>query len=162
MAKNKKLKVGEVAPEFCLTEAEGSTVCLTDLIRGDRYALLYFAPTEERKRCDRSFCPLKENLEKVLDLGVNVAVIDPDPIEEHKRFKHRHGIRFYLLSDPDMKTIKGYGVYEKVNMDGLEKYKIVSTVFLISPKGRIVYVREPKVIEDSIDDIIRVISKLRG
>ena len=160
MAKDKKIKVGEVAPEFCLTEADGNTICLADLIRDGKYALLYFSPTEERKRCDRSSCPIKENLEKVVDLGVNVAVIDPDPVEEHKRFKHDHNIKFYLLSDPEMKVIKGYGVYEKVNVSGIEKTKIVSTVFLISPKGKIVYVWEPKVIEESIDDIIRVIKSL--
>ncbi len=161
MAKDKRLKVGEIAPEFCLTEAEGNTVCLGDILRKGKHLLLYFSPTEERKRCDRSSCPLKENLEKVQELGVNVAVIDPDPVEEHKRFKHDHGIDFYLLSDPDMKTIQGYGVYEKVNVDGIEKYKIVSTVFLISPKGKILYVWEPKVIEESIDDIVRVIKGLK-
>jgi len=91
MAKDKRLKVGEIAPEFCLTEAEGNTVCLGDILREGKYLLLYFSPTEERKRCDRSSCPLKENLEKVQELGVNVAVVDPDPVEEHKRFKHDHG-----------------------------------------------------------------------
>ncbi len=161
MAKDKRVKVGEVAPEFCLAEADMGTVCLGDILREGKYLLLYFSPTEERKRCNRAECPLKENLEKVQQLGVNVAVIDPDPVEEHKRFKHDHGITFYLLSDPDMKTIQGYGVYEKVNVGGLEKYKIVSTVFLINPKGKIIHVWEPKVIEDSIEDIIRVIKGLK-
>lgn len=161
MAKDKKIKVGEIAPEFCLMEAEGNTVCLADLLRDGKYVLLYFAPTEERRRCDRFSCPLKEHLEKVMELGVNVAVIDPDPVEEHKRFKHDHGIKFYLLSDPDMKVIQGYGVYEKVNVSGMDKCKIVSTVYLISPKGRIVKVWEPKVIEDSIDDILATLKGLK-
>ncbi len=161
MAKDKKLKVGEIAPEFCLTEAEGNTICLADLIRDGNYALLYFAPTEERRRCDRSSCPLKENLDKILELGINVAVIDPDPVEEHKRFKREHNIKFYLLSDPEYKVIQGYGVYEKVNVDGIQKYKIVSTVYLINPKGKILYVWEPKVIEDSIEDILKVLKTLK-
>ncbi|WP_457642401.1 peroxiredoxin family protein [Persephonella sp.] len=162
MAKDKRRKIGEIAPEFCLTEADGSTVCLSYLLKEKKHILIYFSQTEEKRRCDRSECPLKENLEKIMDLGVTVLVIDPDPIEEHKRFKHDHNIRFHLLSDPDMKVIKGYGVYEKISVHGIEKEKIVSTVFLLDPEGRIVQVWEPRVIEDNIDDIINTVKKLRG
>ncbi|WP_457621491.1 peroxiredoxin family protein [Persephonella sp.] len=162
MAKDKRKKVGEIAPEFCLTEAEGKEVCLRDLLNENKHILIYFSQTEEKRRCDRSECPLKENLEKVMDLGVTVVVIDPDPVEEHKRFKHDHDIKFFMLSDPDMTAIKGYGVYEKVDVHGIEKEKIVSTVFLLDPQGRIVQVWEPKVIEDNIDDIIKTVKKLRG
>ncbi len=162
MAKDKRLKIGELAPEFHLYDANNRKVSLSDLLGEDKYILLYFAPTEERKRCDRAECPLKENLEKVMELGVIPVVIDKDPIEEHKRFVQDHNIRFLMLSDPTMETIKGYGVYEKVNINGIEKEKIVSTVYLISPKGRIVGVWEPKVIEDSIDDIIKAIKKLKA
>ncbi len=162
MAKDKRKKVGEVAPEFCLPEADKGKVCLSQLLGEEKYVLLYFIPTEEKKRCDRSGCPLKENLGKVMDLGVIPVVIDKDPIEEHKRFKHEHSINFYILSDPTMETIKGYGVYEKVNVNGIEKEKIVPTVYLLDPKGYIVGVWEPKVIEDSIDDIIKAVKKLKG
>ncbi|WP_456401233.1 peroxiredoxin [Persephonella sp.] len=160
MAKDKSLKIGEVAPEFCLMEADGKEVCLSDLINKGRYIILYFCKTEEKRRCDRSECPLKENLEKLKKYDVAVAVIDPDPIEEHKKFKRDHNIEFLLLSDPEMKVIKGYGVYEKVSIHGIDKYKIVSTVFLLDPNGRIVKVWEPKIIEDSIDDIIYTLEKL--
>jgi peroxiredoxin Q/BCP len=162
MAKNKLKKVGEVAPEFHLYEAEGKKVSLSDLLGEDKYVLLYFTSTEEKSRCDRGGCPLKENLEKLFDYGVIPVLIDPDPVEEHKRFKHEHNIKFLMLSDPTMETIKGYGVYEKVNVHGLEKEKVVSTAFLINPEGRIVHVWEPKKIEDSIDDIINAIKKLKG
>ncbi len=162
MSKDKRKKVGEVAPEFHLFDADNRKVSLMDLLGGNNYVLLYFISTEERSRCDRSGCPLKENLEKLMDLGVTPVVIDPDPVEEHKRFVHDHNIKFPVLSDPTMETIKGYGVYEKVNVNGIEKEKVVSTVFLINPEGRIVAVWEPKVIEESIDDIINVIRKLKG
>ncbi len=162
MAKDKRLKVGEIAPEFCLPEAEGNDLCLSQILGEDKYVLLYFISSEEKNRCDRSGCPLKENLEKIAELGVVPVVIDIDPVEEHKRFKHDHGISFYMLSDPAMNTIKGYGVYEKVNVSGIEKEKIVPTVFLLDQKGHILQVWEPKVIEESVDDIIKAVRKLKG
>ena len=162
MAKNKLRKVGEIAPEFHLYDQDERKVSLSDLLGENKYVLLYFTSTEEKSRCDRSGCPLKENLEKVMEYGVIPVLIDADPVEEHKRFKNEHDIKFLMLSDPTMETIKGYGVYEKVNVHGIEKEKIVSTAFLINPEGRIVHVWEPKKIEDSIDDIIRAIKKLRG
>ena len=162
MAKNKLRKVGEIAPEFHLFDQDEKKVSLSDLLGENKYILLYFTSTEEKSRCDRSGCPLKENLEKVMEYGVIPVLIDADPVEEHKRFKNDHDIKFLMLSDPTMETIKGYGVYEKVNVHGIEKEKIVSTAFLINPEGRIVHVWEPKKIEDSIDDIISAIKKLKG
>ncbi|SNZ10853.1 peroxiredoxin Q/BCP [Persephonella hydrogeniphila] len=162
MAKDKLRKVGEIAPEFHLYEADGKKISLSDLLGENKYILLYFTSTEEKSRCDRSECPLKENLEKLIDYGVIPVLIDADPVEEHKKFKHEHNIKFLMLSDPAMETIKGYGVYEKVNVHGLEKEKVVSTAFLINPDGKIVHVWEPKKIEDSIDDIINAIKKLKG
>ncbi|WP_457643453.1 peroxiredoxin family protein [Persephonella sp.] len=162
MAKDKLRKVGEVAPEFHLTEAEGKKISLSDLLGENRYILIYFTSTEEKSRCDRAECPLKENLEKLMEYGVIPVLIDADPVEEHKRFKREHNIKFLMLSDPTMSTIKGYGVYEKVNIHGIEKEKVVSTAFLINPEGRIVHVWEPKKIEESIDDIINAVKKLKG
>ncbi|WP_297492607.1 redoxin domain-containing protein [Persephonella sp.] len=162
MAKDKLRKVGEIAPEFHLFDQDDRKVSLSDLLGKNKYILLYFTSTEEKSRCDRSGCPLKENLEKVMEYGVIPVLIDADPVEEHKRFKNKHGIKFLMLSDPTMETIKGYGVYEKVNIHGIEKEKIVSTAFLINPEGRIVHVWEPKKIEDSIDDIISAVKKLKG
>jgi len=162
MAKDKLKKVGEVAPNFTLYEADGKKISLSDLLGKNKYILLYFTSTEEKSRCDRSECPLKENLEKLLDLEVIPVLIDKDPIEEHKKFKREHQIKFLLLSDPSLETIKGYGVYEKVNIHGLEKEKIISTAFLINPQGKIVHVWEPKKIENSIDDIINAVKKLKG
>ena len=162
MAKDKLRKVGEIAPEFHLFDQDERKVSLSDLLGENKYILLYFTSTEEKSRCDRSGCPIKENLEKIMEYGVIPVLIDADPVEEHKRFKNEHSIKFIMLSDPTMETIKGYGVYEKVNVHGIEKEKIVSTAFLINPEGRIVHVWEPKKIEDSIDDIIRAVKKLKG
>ena len=162
MAKDKLKKVGEIAPEFHLFDQDEKEVSLSDLLGENKYVLLYFTSTEEKSRCDRSGCPLKENLEKVMEYDVIPLLIDADPVEEHKRCKNDHDIKFLMLSDPTMETIKGYGVYEKVNVHGIEKEKIVSTAFLINPEGRIAHVWEPKKIEDSIDDIISAVKKLKG
>ena len=162
MAKDKKIKVGEIAPEFHLKDQNGNTVSLLDFLGNHNYVLLYFVSSAEKKRCDRSGCPLKENLDKVKELGVTPIVIDEDPVGEHETFAREHNIDFPILSDPTMNTIQGYGVYEKVNVNGVEKEKVVPTAFLINPKGYIVNVWEPKVIEESIDDIINVIRKLKG
>jgi peroxiredoxin Q/BCP len=161
MAKDKRRKVGELAPEFHLRDQNDKTVSLSDLLGEDKYVLLYFVSSAEKKRCDRSGCPLKENLDKVKELGVIPVVIDEDPVFEHEKFSRDHGIDFPILSDPDMTTIKGYGVYEKVNVNGIEKEKVVSTVYLINPKGYIIGVWEPKVIEESIDDIINAIKSVK-
>ncbi|WP_028949922.1 peroxiredoxin [Sulfurihydrogenibium subterraneum] len=153
--------MAEIIQNFELLNAEDKKVSLNQLLGNGKPIFIYIYPTDEKFRCNRSECPFKENLEKISSLGVIVVGISEDPVEVHRKFKSDHNITFELLSDPTLTVIKGLGAYEKVNVNGIEKEKIVRTGILVNEKGYIVKIWKPERIEESIDEVLEEIKKLK-
>lgn len=153
--------MAEIIQNFELLNAEDKKVSLNQLLGEGKPIFIYIYPTDERFRCNRSECPFKENLEKIASLGVIVIGISEDPVEVHRKFKSDHNISFELLSDPTLRVIRGLGAYEKVNVNGIEKEKIIRTGILVNDKGHIVKVWKPEKIEESVDEVIEEIKKLK-
>jgi peroxiredoxin Q/BCP len=96
-------------------------VSLNDLLGQGKPIFIYFYPTDEKFKCNRSECPFKENLEEIQREGVIEIGISQDAVEEHREFKHKYNINFELLSEPTLGTIRGLGAYEEVFVNGIEK-----------------------------------------
>jgi peroxiredoxin Q/BCP len=152
----------EIIQNFELLNAEDKKVSLNQLLGEGKPIFIYIYPTDEKFRCNRSECPFKDNLEKIASLGVIIIGISEDPVEVHKKFKTDHNITFELLSDPTLKVIKGLGAYEKVNVNGIEKEKIIRTGILVNEKGYIIKIWKPERIEESVEDVIAEIKKLKN
>ncbi|MFN4307855.1 peroxiredoxin [Sulfurihydrogenibium azorense] len=153
--------MAKIIQNFELFNAEEKKVSLNQLLGEGKPIFIYTYPTDEKFRCNRSECPFKENLEKIASLGVIVVGISEDPIEVHRKFKSDYNITFELLSDPTLTVIKGLGAYEKVDVNGIEKEKIIRTGILVDEKGYIVKIWKPERIEESVDEIIEEIKKLK-
>ncbi|WP_297887687.1 redoxin domain-containing protein [Sulfurihydrogenibium sp.] len=153
--------MAEVIQNFELLNAEDKKVSLNQLLGQGKPIFIYIYPTDEKFRCNRSECPFKENLEKIASMDVIVIGISEDPVEIHRKFKTDHNITFELLSDPTLKVIKGLGAYEKVNVNGIEKEKIIRTGILTDDKGYIIKVWKPERIEESVDEVIEEIKKFK-
>lgn len=113
--------MAKAVANFQLLNTEGKLVSFDDFLNSGKPIFIYIYPTDEKFRCNRSECPFKENLEKIENKGVIVIGISQDPIEIHKKFKEDHNIKFELLSDPTLNTIKALGAYEKVDVNGIMK-----------------------------------------
>ena len=69
-------------------------------------------------------------------MNCEVVGISKDTIESHKKFKNKYKVPFELLSDPDMKMQKKYGVWGKKTFMGKNFLGTIrSTVFI--DKGKI-------------------------
>ena len=102
------VNIGDKAPEFTLLSDNNTEVSLKDF-RGKK-TVLYFYPKDGTPGCTREakeFRDLAEEFDKenVVILGVN-----KDSVQSHKKFKDNNQLAFTLLSDPDGKVIKLYGV----------------------------------------------------
>jgi len=69
---------------------------------------------------------------KTAVLGVSM-----DAVESHRRFKEKHEIPFPLLSDPDGKVCRKYGVVKEKTMYGRTYQGIERTTFIIGREGKI-------------------------
>lgn len=103
------LDAGSKAPEFILTNIEGSEVSLSDLLQNGPL-ILYFYPADFTPGCTKEACSIRDIHTDIQSVGLQVAGVSPQDGDSHKRFSEEHNLPFTLLSDPEKVAIKMYDV----------------------------------------------------
>ncbi len=138
MAKPAVEWIGELAPDFCLLDAHEQEVCLKDF-RG-KWVVLYFYPRDNTPGCTTESLEFTALLPAFQSLNTVVLGISPDSCQSHQKFIARHTLKVALLSDPEHRVLKQYGVWQKKKMYGREYMGVVRSTFLIDPQGRVAYI----------------------
>ncbi len=130
------LQEGTLAPDFTLPDQRGEAKSLADF-RG-RKVILYFYPKDMTAGCTKQACGFAELYPQIREKGAVVLGVSKDSVASHKRFEEKYGLPFPLLSDPELKVIQAYDVWqEKVNY-GKVSMGVVRTTYLIDESGVIV------------------------
>ena len=130
------LEVGTKAPAFILPDQDGKMVSLKDF-KGQK-VVLYFYPKDNTPGCTKQACNFGELLPQFREKGAAVIGVSKDSVASHKKFQEKFGLPFTLLSDPELKAIQAYGVWQEKNMYGKKTMGVVRTTYLIDEKGVIV------------------------
>ena len=130
------LEVGTKAPAFTLPYQDGKMVSLKDF-KGQK-VVLYFYPKDNTPGCTKQACNFGELLPQFREKGAVVIGVSKDSVASHKKFQEKFGLPFTLLSDPELKAIQAYGVWQEKNMYGKKTMGVVRTTYLIDEKGVIV------------------------
>lgn len=156
--KNPVLQEGDQAPEFCLPDSTGQTVCLKDF-RG-KYVVLYFYPKDKTPGCTmeaKDFTGLKPEFEKKNTVILGVS---KDSIRSHQNFIEGKKLKITLLSDEDTTVQQKYGVWRKKKFMGREYTGTVRSTFLIDPKGKIVKIWDGVKVRGHAREVFDVIDSL--
>jgi len=106
---DKRIGLGDTAPDFTLPSHSGEQVSLHDLLaRGP--VVLYFYPEDNTSGCTAEACSFRDSYEVFKDAGVEVAGISSDSVASHENFASRNQLPFILLSDTGGVVRKQYGV----------------------------------------------------
>lgn len=150
MAQETKLAVGDPAPVFEGTEVGGETWKSSDYV-GDKVLVVYFYPAAMTGGCTKQACAFRDDRSKLVDMGAEVVGISGDNVEGLQVFKKAHRLNFPLVSDPEGKIARAFGVpvreggtYE-TEVDGqkvvLERGVTTARwTFIIDKDGKIAYV----------------------
>ena len=130
------LEVGTKAPAFTLPDQDGKMVSLKDF-KGQK-VVLYFYPKDNTPGCTKQACNFGELLPQFREKGAVVIGVSKDSVASHKKFQEKFGLPFTLLSDPELKVIQAYGVWQEKNMYGKKTMGVVRSTYLIDEKGVIV------------------------
>lgn len=103
------LKAGDKAPEFTLTDHEGHSVSLDELIDNGPL-LLYFYPADFTPGCTKEACEIRDMHEDISDVGIQVVGVSPQDGDSHDAFRKEHNLPFPLLADPEKTAVKAYEV----------------------------------------------------
>ena len=140
------LEIGMKAPEFTLKDKDGNTVSLSDFL--GKKVVLYFYPRDNTPGCTRQACAFAAAYEGFKAKDVVVIGVSRDSVASHQKFAQKYDLPFILLSDPELKAIQVYGVWQEKKLYGKVSYGVVRTTFIIDEQGNIEKIM-PKVKPDT-------------
>ena len=128
------LPVGTQAPDFSVSDQDGSRVSLSSL-RG-RNVVLVFYPADDTSVCTKQLCEFRDHWAQAQARNTVVFGVNPARSAAHQKFHDKYKFPFPLLIDEGQKIAKLY------QSDGWFVPK--RTVYLIGPDGTIRYSRRGK------------------
>lgn len=127
------LEEGIKAPDFELCDKDGNMVRLSDFV--GKKTVIYFYPKDNTPGCTRQACAFAGAFDEYKRLGVEVIGISRDSAASHTKFADKYNLPFILLSDPELKAIEPYGVWQEKKLYGKVSMGVVRTTFLVDENG---------------------------
>ncbi len=132
-------KVGNLAPDFKLTDQMGKSVKLSQY-RDDKAVVLYFYPKAMTPGCTVQAAGIRDSRQWIKKNKVVVLAVSPDSPERLARFDDKEKLKFTLLSDEDHAVAEKYGAWGLKKFMGREYMGILRTTFIIGTDGRLKHV----------------------
>lgn len=128
---SKPLAIGDAVPNFTLKDQNGKAFNIKDEI-GKHIMVVYFYPKDESMVCTKEACAFRDSFDDYTKAGAQVIGINGGTVQSHKTFADHYKLPFVLLSDPDNKVYKMFGVQKKFFMSGRQ-------TFVVDMKGKIAF-----------------------
>lgn len=151
--KGDNLKVGDLAPDFKLPDADGKFYSLSEY-RGKKPVVIYFYPKADTPGCTKQACGIRDKWSEFEKNGIQVLGISVDSREALKNFEEKYSLNFPLLSDETKEVCKTYGV--------LNSLAFASRVtFIIDKEGKIAHIIEKVNVETHSKEVLDFAMKLK-
>lgn len=105
--------------------------------RGKRHVVLYFYPRDNTPGCTRQAAEFSDHEEDFTRHDCVVIGVSPDDCLTHAEFRDQHGLSVRLLSDVDTEVCRLYNVWQRREVDGVERMGVVRTTYVIDKEGTI-------------------------
>src|ERR1017187_9680425 len=128
-SQSRQLEAGRKMPLFSLKDQDGKTFNMKDCV-GNNIFVIFFYPKDESTVCTKEACGFRDSLNLFAKMGVQVIGINQGSVESHKKFQQHDSLNYELLSDPDEKVIKAFGVNGALLTDRV--------TFVVDETGKIV------------------------
>ena len=129
------LSVGDPAPNFTLSDADGNSVKLSDF-KGKK-VVLYFYPKDDTPGCTKEACGFRDAQNEYWEANAVVIGVSPDSEKSHQRFRDKYNLPFLLLADPDRQAIEAFEVWKEKNMYGKKYMGVERSTFVIDEGGMV-------------------------
>jgi peroxiredoxin Q/BCP len=130
-----RLAVGDKAPDFSLSDADGNTVSLGDF--AGRKVVVYFYPAASTPGCTKQACDFRDSLDELNEAGLDVVGISPDKPAKLAKFRDAEGLTFPLLSDPERTVLTAWGAFGEKSMYGKTVQGVIRSTFVVDEEGKI-------------------------
>jgi len=128
-----ELKVGDAAPDFEMVGSDGKTYQLADF-KGKSAVVVAWYPRAFTGGCTKECKAFKEQGGSIREYNVAYFTASNDPAEKNKAFAESLGVDYPILSDPDSKVAKAYGVLNEKGTAALR------WTFYIGENGKVLHI----------------------
>ncbi len=132
---SERLSPGDTAPDFTLTDDQGSQVRLSDL-RGQK-VIVYFYPAAMTPGCTTEACDFSDNINSLRGAGYEVLGISPDKPEKLAKFREKDGLTIRLLSDADKAVMNSYGAFGEKKLYGKTVEGVLRSTVVVDEDGKV-------------------------
>ena len=153
------LKIGDVIPEFCLSNQDEEEICFRD-IRG-RWIVIYFYPKDNTPGCSTEACDFTDALPDFTNLDAIVLGVSPDRPKKHRNFIEKKNLKLTLLADEDKSLCKSFGVWQLKKNFGKEYMGVVRSTYLITPDGTLAFKWEKVRVKGHVDIVKEKLKELK-
>jgi peroxiredoxin Q/BCP len=109
---------GDLVEDFELPDETGTMRKLSDLL-AEGPVVLFFYPAAMTKGCTMESCHFRDLAKEFADVGAVRVGISRDSVSKQWRFADKHGFGYPLLSDPDGRVARQFGVRRSVALGPL-------------------------------------------
>jgi peroxiredoxin len=143
--------VGDIAPNFTLSDQTGSSIDLYEVLKSSAVILIFY-PYDQSPDCSEQLCAANDHLADFARENVQIFGINNAAAESHRNFAAEKYLDMKLLSDDRYEVARQYGCLFSIGPIRV----IRRTVVAIGRDGRIVYYQR------GMEDGLRALSVLAG
>ncbi|NQY15715.1 MAG: thioredoxin-dependent thiol peroxidase [Henriciella sp.] len=154
-------KIGNLAPRFSATDAEGKKVALKDF-KGEKNVVVYFYPKAMTPGCTVQAQGIRDSAKALADRDTVVLGLSPDPEKKLAKFIERDELNFTLLSDEDHAIADKYGAWGPKKFMGKEFDGILRTTFIVGKDGRLKAILDKFKTKTHHEDLIAALDDLEA
>jgi len=121
------------APGFSTVNQHNQPVSLTDYL--GKNVVLYFYPKDDTPGCTIEANDFTALAAEFAALDTVIIGVSKDDCASHRSFIDKYTLNLQLLADVSGELCDSYGVWQEVEKDGIKKWKIVRSTFIIDKQG---------------------------
>jgi peroxiredoxin Q/BCP len=149
------IKIGEVAPDFVLSNKDGNEIKLSDY-KGKK-VVLYFYPKDDTPGCTTEACDFRDHVKNFSDKNVVILGVSKDSGMSHMNFATKYELPYELLSDTEGVVCELYGIWQLKKNYGREYMGIVRTTYVIDEKGLVEKVYQVSRVSGHVEQVLEEI-----
>jgi thioredoxin-dependent peroxiredoxin len=152
--------VGDIAPDFELTDDEGRTHRLSQ--RKGHFTVVYFYPADDTPGCTKEACAFRDAHTSFGDADTEVWGISPQGAASKAAFRAKYGLPFTLLADENHAVADSYGSWAQKEKEGRTYWGVARNSFLVDPAGRISHVWTKVQPENHAAEVLEALNQARA
>lgn len=120
-------------PDMEVQTTSGGRLQLTNL-KG-KNVVIYFYPKDDTPGCTTEGCDIRDHYPEFQRLNAVVLGVSRDDLTSHERFKAKFNFPFELVSDPDEKLCRAFGVIKEKTNYGRTYMGVDRSTFIFDKSG---------------------------